>query len=142
MKAAEQLRLPQLAATINIERVRLRMPITPAVSARSRTPRTIPRGVDGIATMTAQLDEAPGIRLLFASDSTGDREQAFWRAADLLAGIDVTSRPLAALHAQLLFVESLTAGGRAADARTEHGPVSAVSAEHGLPRLLVDAGPG
>ena len=29
MKAAEQLRLPQLAATINNERVRLRMPITP-----------------------------------------------------------------------------------------------------------------
>ena len=44
MKAAEQLRLPRLAATINNERVRLRMLMTPAVSARLRTPRTIPRG--------------------------------------------------------------------------------------------------
>jgi len=97
---------------------------------------------DGIATITAELDENSGIRLLSASDSDNDREQACRRAADLLAGIDNEQRPLAALTAQLLLVETLRATGRSDDADALRPDVAARCEEHGLSRLLVDAGLG
>jgi serine/threonine-protein kinase PknK len=75
-----------------------------------------------------------------ASDSADDREQACRRAAELAARIDAERRPLAALQAQLLLIETLTATGRAADARNKLAPVAAKCAELGLSRLLVDAG--
>ena len=138
-KAAHNVRLPRLAARINNERIRLGIELPQAVAAGLRSPRTIPCG-NGIATMTAELDEDSGIRLLSTSDSADDREQACRRAADLAAGIDGARRPLAALQAQLLQVETLIAAGRAADARNELAPVTAKCAEFGLSRLLVDAG--
>ena len=140
-KAAEQLGLPRLAAAINNERIRLGIEIDPPVAARLRAPRTIPHG-DGIALITAELDENSGIRLLSASDSADDREQACRRAADLLAGIDDERRPLAALTAQLLLVETLTATGRTDDANVVLPGVAARCNELGLSRLLVDAGLG
>ena len=106
MEAAEQFGLPRLAAAITNERIRLGIEITPAVAARLRATRTIPQG-NGIATITAELDESSGIRLLSVSDSADDRKQACRRAADLLAGIDSERRPLAALSAQLLLAETL-----------------------------------
>jgi serine/threonine-protein kinase PknK len=137
--AADHLRLPRLAARINNERIRLGIELPHAVAAGLRSPRTIPRD-NGIATMTAELDEDSGVRLLSASDSADDREQGCRRAADLAAGIDGERRPLAGLQAQLLLIETLTAAGRAADARNGLAPVSAKCAELGLSRLLVDAG--
>ena len=139
MTAAEQLRLPRLAAGINNERIRLGIEIAPSVAARVRSPRTIPVD-DGIATMTAELDEDSGIRLLSAGDSADDRDQACRRAADLAGGIDGERRPLAALEAQLLLVEALMAADRTADARNRLAPVSAKCARLGLSRLLIDAG--
>ena len=118
MKAADQLRLPRLAARINNERIRLSIELQHAVAAGLRSPRTIPRD-NGIATITAELDENSGVRLLSASDSADDREQACQRAADLAAAIDSTRRPLAALQAHLLLVETLTVAGQAADATPE-----------------------
>ncbi|HME15066.1 MAG TPA: serine/threonine-protein kinase PknK, partial [Mycobacterium sp.] len=141
MKAAEQLRLPRLAAAITNERVRLRIEIAPEVAARLRATRVIPQG-NGIATITAELDENSGIRLLSASDSDNDREQACRRAADLLAGIDCEQRPLAALSAQLLLSETLMATGRTDDADIVLPRVVAQCEELGLSRLLVDAGLG
>jgi ATP/maltotriose-dependent transcriptional regulator MalT len=94
MKTAEQLRLRQLAAAINNERIRLGIEIAPAVDVRLRATRTIPQG-DGIVTITAELDESSGIRLLSTSDSADDRELACRRAADLLAGTDGEQRPWA-----------------------------------------------
>jgi ATP/maltotriose-dependent transcriptional regulator MalT len=141
MKAAEQMRLPRLASAINNERIRLGIEIAPAVAARLRSVRTIPQG-DGIATITAELDENSGIRLLSASDSADDREQACRRAADLLAGIDGERRPLAALSAELLLVETLKATGKTDDANAIFPPVAARCQELGLSRLLVDAGLG
>jgi serine/threonine-protein kinase PknK len=44
------------------------------------------------------------------------------------------------LQAQLLLIETLTATGRATDARNKLAPVAAKCAELGLSRLLVDAG--
>jgi ATP/maltotriose-dependent transcriptional regulator MalT len=141
MKAAEQLRLPRLAAAVNNERIRLGIEIAPEVAARLRATRTIPHD-DGIATITAELDENSGIRLLSASDSASDREQACRRAADLLAGIDDERRPLAALNAQLLLAETLMATGRTDDANVVLPGVVARCEEVGLSRLLVDAGLG
>jgi serine/threonine-protein kinase PknK len=138
MQVATQLRLARLAAAINNERIRLGIPITPAVAARLRSSRDIPRG-DGIATMTAELDEDSGIRLLCSSSDADDRELACRRAASLLAGIDPKQRPLAALRAQLLVAETFSAAGRATDAGNELGPVRALCDQHGLPQLLVDA---
>jgi serine/threonine-protein kinase PknK len=138
-KAAVHLRLPRLAARINNERIRLGIELPEAVAAGLRSPRTIPRD-NGIATMTAELDEDSAIRLLSASDSADDHEQACRRAADLAAAIDGERRPLAALQAQVLRIETLTAAGREADARDELEAVAAKCAELGLSRLLVDAG--
>ena len=106
-----------------------------------RATRTIPHD-DGIAVITAELDENSGIRLLAASDSADDREQACRRAADLLAGIDDERRPLAALTAQLLLVETLRATGRVDDAGVVLPGVAAQCEELGMSRLLVDAGLG
>jgi serine/threonine-protein kinase PknK len=89
--------------------------------------------------VTAELDEDSGVRLLSASDAADDREQACQRAADLAAGIDSQQRPLAALQAQLLLVETLMAAGRAAEAKSELAPAAAKCVESGLSRLLVDA---
>ena len=139
MQAATQLQLPRLAAAINNERIRLGIPINAAVADRLRSPRDIARSGDGIATMTAELDEDSGIRLLSSSDDADDRELACRRAVGLLAGIDPKQRPLAALRAQLLVVETLTAAGRAIDARNELGSVRTLCDQHGLPQLLVDA---
>ena len=138
-KVSEQLRLPRLAAAINNERIRLGIEIEPRVANRLRAPRTIPRD-DGIAVITAEIDENSGIRLLSASDSADDREQACRRAADLRAGIDAERRPLAALTAQLLLVETLMATGRVDDANAVLPGVAARCQELGLSRLLVDAG--
>jgi ATP/maltotriose-dependent transcriptional regulator MalT len=140
-KAAEQLRLPRLTAAITNERIRLGIEIAPEVAARLQATRTIPHD-DGIATITAELDENSGIRLLSASDSANDREQACRRAADLLAGIDQEQRPLAALSAQLLLAETLMATGRTDDADIVLPGVVARCEELGLSRLLVDAGLG
>jgi hypothetical protein len=63
-------------------------------------------------------------------------------ARALLAGIDPTVRPLAALQARLLLVETLTATGHADDARDDIAAVRALCGQHGLTQLLVDAGLG
>jgi ATP/maltotriose-dependent transcriptional regulator MalT len=142
MTVAEKLRLPRLAAAINDERVRLRLPITAPEAARLRAVRSIPHDGDGSATITAELDEASGIRLLSQSHAGDDRDQACRRAGALLAGIDPAARPLAALQARLLLAETLTAAGRAADARDDIAGVRTLCTQHGLPQLLIDAGLG
>jgi ATP/maltotriose-dependent transcriptional regulator MalT len=141
-KVADKLRLPRLAAAINHERVRLHLLISESEAARLQGVRNIPRDGNGIATVTAELDEASGIRLLSRSDAGDDREQACQRAGALLAGIDPTARPLAALQARLLLAETLTTAGRAADARDDIAAVRASCTQHGLPQLLIDAGLG
>jgi serine/threonine-protein kinase PknK len=142
MAVAEQLGLPRLAAILTVERVRLRLPIAAPEASRLRAERSIPRGENGVAIITAELDEAAGIRLLSRSHASDDREQACRRARALLAGIDPAARPLAALQGQLLLVETLTAAGRADDARADIAAVRDLCTRHGLVQLLVDAGLG
>jgi serine/threonine-protein kinase PknK len=134
MRAATQLRLPRLAAAVTNERIRLGMPIEPAVAARLRSERTIPRD-DGIAMMTAELDEDSAVRLLSASGAADDGTRARRRAADLLAGIDAERRPLAALRSQLLLAETVGATGESADT----SDLARRCASLGLAGLLADA---
>lgn len=136
MKTAENLQRPRLAAAINNERIRLG--VAPSVAARLRSVRTIPRD-DGIATIIAELDEESAVRLLLASGSADEQDQAWRRATQLLAGMDPRRRPLAALRAELLLAESCSRTGRSADPTI---PAVARCREIGLPRLLVDAGLG
>ncbi|HEX3545505.1 MAG TPA: protein kinase [Mycobacterium sp.] len=136
MRTADQLRLPRLAAAINNERIRRGINISPAVAERLRGPREIPRS-DGIAIMTAELDEDSGIRLLLASDSDEERQQGYRRATELLAGTDVDRRPLAVLNARLLLIDALTATGRTDEANTELADVEAQLDGLGLSQLLV-----
>jgi ATP/maltotriose-dependent transcriptional regulator MalT len=139
MKAAEQLQLPRLAAAINNERIRSGIGVPPAVASRLRSVRAIPRD-DGIATITAELDEDSAVHLLLASGSAEEHEQASRRATELLAGIDAARRPLAALRAELLLAETLARTGKSADTKI---PAAARRCQEiGLPRLLVDAGLG
>jgi serine/threonine-protein kinase PknK len=137
-KAADLLGLPRLAARINNERIRLGIDLPQAVAAGLRSARSI-LGDNGIATLTAELDEDSAVRLLIVSNSAEDREQACRRAAELAAGIDGERRAFAALQAKLLLVETLTTAGRATDVRDELASVAAKCAELGLSRLLVDA---
>ncbi len=139
MAAAEQLRLPRLEAVINNERIRLGIGIAADVAARLRSARAIPQD-DGIAMITAELDEDSGIRLLSASDSADDRAQACRRAAALAAGIDDGRRPLAALQAQLLLAETLVAVGRADEVSAAVPGATKRCGQLGLSQLLVDAG--
>jgi len=139
MRVAERLGLQRLAAGVNNERIRLGIDIAPAVADRLRAERTIPHD-DGIARMTAELDEDSGIRLLCAGDSDEDHQQACLRARDLLAGADGEHRPLAALTARLLLAETLTAAGRLHDAAVVSSDAAARCAAVGLSRLPVDAG--
>ncbi|MGC1995071.1 MAG: hypothetical protein WA704_14145 [Pseudolabrys sp.] len=137
MKTAENLQRPRLAAAINNERIRLG--VAPSVAARLRSVRTIPRD-DGIATITAELDEESVVRLLLASGSADEQEQAWRRATQLLAGMDARRRPLAALRAELLLAEICSRTGRSADPTIP--AVARQCRDIGLPRLLVDAGLG
>ena len=137
MKTAENLQRPRLAAAINNERIRLG--VAPSVAARLRSVRTIPRD-DGIATITAELDEESVVRLLLASGSADEQDQAWRRATQLLAGMDARRRPLAALRAELLLAEIRSRTGRSADPTIP--AVARRCQEIGLPRLLVDAGLG
>lgn len=137
INAAEHLQLPRLAAAINNERIRLG--VAPSVAARLRSVRAIPRD-DGIATIIAELDEESAVRLLLASGSADEQEQAWRRATQLLAGMDARRRPLAALRAELLLAEICSRTGRSADPTIP--AVARRCREIGLPRLLVDAGLG
>jgi ATP/maltotriose-dependent transcriptional regulator MalT len=141
MRVAEQLGLQRLAAGVNNERIRLGIDMPPAVADRLQAERTIPHD-DGIARMTAELDEDSGIRLLCAGDSDEDHQQACLRARDLLAGADGAHRPLAALSARLLLAETLTATGTLEDAAVESADAAARCVAVGLSRLPVDAGLG
>ena len=93
---------------------------------------------DGLAQITAELDEDSAVRLLYAGDTDDGRQEACRRARDLLAGIDCERRPLAALSAKLLLAETLTAAGE--DAAIVSSEAVAECAAVGLSRLPVDAG--
>jgi serine/threonine-protein kinase PknK len=138
MRVAETLDLPRLAAVVTNLRIRLGVPIAPELADRLRSSSPTSQGTDGIAIITAELDEDSAVRLLMARDSDEARAEAVRRAEQLAAGIDGGQRPWAALQAGLLVAETLVAVGRRADAVGL--PAVVRCKELGLSRLLEDAG--
>ncbi|MGA5546178.1 protein kinase domain-containing protein [Mycobacterium sp. NPDC051198] len=136
-RVAEKLDLPRLAAMITNLQIRLGVPIASDVAERLRSSSGVVPGVDGIATITAELDEDSAVRLLAGGDSATDRGEAVRRAEQLAGGIDGRQRPWAALQAGLLVAECLVATGRRTDALGL--PAVATCADRGLNRLLADA---
>ncbi|MGW5106069.1 protein kinase domain-containing protein [Nocardia sp. NPDC004123] len=115
--AARILALPRLAARITNEQVRLGLPIT----TRGHTETTI-RGTDGIATLTAELNEATAIRLLLREGTPAQIASACDRATKLCKSIAPTRRPRAGLEAQLLVASCQAASGQIEGERTHSYP--------------------
>ncbi|WP_245402214.1 serine/threonine-protein kinase [Nocardia albiluteola] len=132
-RIARTLALPRLAARIANEQIRLGLPITIA--------ETPAEGDDGIATLTAELNEDSEIRLLLNDGTRAQLATACTRAAALRASIDAVQRPRAALHAQLLLAACRAAAGRTDEAKDTLIPALATCAEIGLIRPLRDEGP-
>lgn len=133
-ETARNLSLPRLAAHIINQRIKLGFGIAPADADRIRAPRDIPCA-DGIATLTAEIDEDSAVRLMLAEQP----DAAYERARNLVRAIDDERRPLAALRANLLLVETLAALGRTDEAQTTLASTAATCDEVGLSGLLLDA---
>ncbi|MBF6080316.1 protein kinase [Nocardia cyriacigeorgica] len=135
MRQAEQLGLARLAARLRTERIRLGLGVSEAVAQQLLRPRSL-HCADGIATITAELDEDSAIRLLLLRHRD---EEACARARALAAAIDPDRRPLAALGATLLLSAALRLTGRAGEAEQLGAPAAARCRESGLSQFLLDA---
>ncbi|MFD6455212.1 protein kinase, partial [Nocardia sp. NPDC060220] len=135
MSHAELLDLPRLAARVRNERVRLGVELDPTVAAALTSARTIRRD-NGTATTIDEFDEDSAIRVLLA---TGRPRSAIERAENLVAGIDVQRRPLAALRAGFLLGSALRRADRASDADRILTPLIRRCDHLGLVRLPADA---
>lgn len=95
-------------------------------------------GADGIATITAELEEDSAIRLSLAY---GAFAEACRRSEALLRNLMSQDRPRALLRAQLGHVAALFAAGRIDQAKDEVIPLVAMCAELGLVRIVCDENP-
>lgn len=144
-RIADTLGLPRLAARIKNERIRF----GPAPTAeRERKPRLsdadtdsfgVQRtGADGIATITAELEEDSAIRVSLAC---GSFAEACSRSENLLRNRLSQDRPRALLRAQLGHVAALSAAGRIDEAKDEVIPLVVKCAEVGLIQIVCDENP-
>ncbi|MVU80820.1 protein kinase [Nocardia sp. ET3-3] len=131
-RAARTLALPRLSARVTNEQVRLGLRTTVAEAETD--------GDNGIAKLTAELNEDSAIRLLRNGGSPDQLVAACERAAKLRASIDGVQRPRAALYAQLLLAACLAAAGRIDEGKDALVPALATCADVGLIRPLRDEG--
>ena len=136
-RLARTLRLPRLAAYITNERIRTDIGAA-QFSADGFPPRLPEDPVDGIARVTAEVDERSAIRLLLAS---GDSDRAFERAQRLTDSIDSTLRPRAALYARSLLLECEATARSSAEVERTAVELLEQCARHGLVHPVLDAGP-
>lgn len=141
-RTANALDLPRLRARIDNERVQLGFP----TATGDRSPRYLTRPPvdavpDGIAEITAQLEDSSTARIL-AGIGTGPNTDQACRIArawvDRLAG---TGRARARLQADRLLTVCLFAARRDEQALAVLADVAAKCARHGIPRFLLDGGP-
>ncbi|WP_454196165.1 protein kinase domain-containing protein [Nocardia sp. Marseille-Q1738] len=131
-EAARALKLPRLATRIANEQVRLGLTASYVTEP--------PSGVDGIATITAEMREESAIRMLLRSGAAKRAAAAVARAQQLRDAIDTARRPRAAAQAQLLLASCLAAAGKTDAAKGALVPVVAKHADVGLIRPLLDEG--
>lgn len=141
--AAQRLSTPRLRASIDNERLLLgldsnRPGRAPIEFDRRWQP---PAVVDGIAEITAQLDEDTAIRLLIAGSPAPEQAEIACRWAqewvDRLTG---RGRERALLRAQRTLAECLAAAGRTDEAKRLLGSILARCADLGLVRFPIDGG--
>ncbi|QSE89387.1 protein kinase [Rhodococcus pseudokoreensis] len=143
IRLAQRLNLPRLAARITNERIRSATGWDPSSALDTTNDGWTHCDRDnGLAVMTAELDEDSAIRTALKTHGPDDEVDAICaRAHTLVASIDRNARPRAFLHAALLEVETLAAAGRDDDASTALVPLAAQCARLGLIRPILDAGP-
>jgi ATP/maltotriose-dependent transcriptional regulator MalT len=132
---AQRLSIPRLGASVENERVRLglstRRVVRPPVEFAQRQ-----RPVDGLAEITAQLEEDTAIRLLIK----GSREQvdvACRWAQEWVDRLQGRGRHRASLRAERLLAQCLLAAGRTAEAKQLLGAVLARCADLGMVRFPI-----
>jgi ATP/maltotriose-dependent transcriptional regulator MalT len=139
-EVAQRLSTPRLGASVENERVRLRLPtrrpIAPPVEFAQRH-----RPVDGLAEVTAQLQEETAIRALIADTRVGEHNDVAcdW-AQEWVDRLQGRGRDRALLRAQRTLVECLSAAGRTAQAKQLLGTILARCADLGLVRFPLDGG--
>lgn len=142
-RAAATLDLPRLRARIENERVLLGIDV--AVPPRPPQIETLrPAGVspiDGIAEITAQLEDATAARLLLRSGTAEDAEKALILARAWVARLAPSGRDRVLLQANRLLTACLFAAGRGDEAKSVLAAAAATCADHGMVRYLVDGGP-
>lgn len=139
-KIAANLSLPRLAARIVNECVRIGLPIDQDDRGEFIQPPFDLHQPEGLHTLTAELQQDTGIRLLLDEHSPAAAEQACTRAERLVREIATSYRPRAATSAELLWAASLSAAGRQGEAITLAVPALTRCAEHGLIRFATDEG--
>lgn len=142
-RAAATLDLPRLRARIENERVLLGLDVTvPPRPPQIETLRAagVPP-IDGIAEITAQLEDATAARLLLRSGTAEDADKALGLARAWVARLAPSGRNRVLLQANRLLTACLFAAGHDDEAKTVLAATAATCADHGMVRYLVDGGP-
>jgi serine/threonine-protein kinase PknK len=138
LTTAERFTLPRLRAAVDLERVRLSLPPRPGFVAVTRSEHLPP--ADGIAQITADLEDETAITLLIRGDDPQQIRSASEWADARMSALEGTGRKLAQLHAARLRVSCLWAAGRNDDAEAALLPVAVECERNGLIRFLLDGG--
>lgn len=140
VRIAATLHLPRLRAAIENERVRLGLPLTAGLEPPSPVEyATRRRPVDGIDTVTAQLEEDTAIRLLVAQDSPESTRLACTWAQESVTMLDGSQRRRALLQAKRLLIICLAAAGGTTEAKELLAAVTAQCADLDMIRYLLDS---
>ncbi|ANS32516.1 Serine/threonine-protein kinase PknK (plasmid) [Rhodococcus opacus] len=144
---ATALSLPRLAARIENERTRWQIapghypPAMTVVSGPSDAAAPTSHPINGVAEVTAELNEDSAIRRLLTSGDPGDATQAHQRAGKLVARATALHRARAVLRASLLHVVTTRRVQGDHDALEALVPLVARCFHLGLIRPLCDEGP-
>ena len=139
-EVAERLSTPRLGANVDNERMLLKLAtrrvVAPPVEFAQRH-----RPVDGLAEVTAQLQEETAIQALIADLAVGQHNDVAcdW-AQEWVDRLQGRGRDRALLRAQRTLVECLSAAGRTAQAKQLLGTILGRCADLGLVRFPLDGG--
>jgi ATP/maltotriose-dependent transcriptional regulator MalT len=137
---AEELSTPRLGASVDNERVLLGLPTRRAARAPVEFAQR-QRPVDGLAEITAQLQEDTAIRLLLNDSNASEQHELARRwAQEWIDRLDGRGRHRALLRAQRTLAECLVAAGCIAEAKQLFGAVLARCADLGMARFPIDGG--
>ncbi|MFD6894954.1 protein kinase [Rhodococcus sp. NPDC060086] len=138
LRAAATHDLRRLRARVDNERVRLGLSTTPR-DARDM-PATDDPDPDGVAEVTAQVEDATAIRLLYSSGDPDSVAHAVEWAELWHRRTAVNGRRRAHLQATRLLTSCLHAAGRFEDAEHILAPAVEICGDRGMLRYLVDGG--